>query len=329
MRSRSGLVRLLVAAIVVGVAGWIAYGRLYGTPRERLLDELSTLEAQNASLEGAIARVPELRRRLREAVSGAFGGSADQADHALRTALAEVAHQAGLQDVSIATDRPQGRANPYTKARRTSSSLRRLLRDQRDFAVIGGRVDGRGTLEQAMRLIASMQSQGWVARVTSFTIKPIGEAREQFEITLRTESLYVPDLIDEAQAEVVPADPVLLARIEPVVMKNVFRYDPPEPEVPQRVAVEEPPAAVSSPAWGEWKLTGIVQGREGIEAWVRNLRTGQWLTLRVGQAVIDARLLDAGGERAVFEIDGRQYEVFAGQTLAQRREIPQVQTAGG
>ncbi len=327
--SRGGIIRLAIVLGVVGVVGWFAYGRLYGMPRAKLLDEIATLEEQNSSLEGAVAQIPDLRRRLREAARGALGGTPDQADHTLRTALAAVAGRVGLQGVSVVTDRPQARANPYTKARRTSSSLRRLLRDQRDFAVIGARVDGQGTLEQTMRLIAALQSQAWVARLTSFTIKPIGEARERFEITLRTQSLYVPDLVEEAHVEVVDPDPLLLAQIEPVVMKNVFRYDPPEPEAPAQVVVKAPPPPPPAPAWGEWKLTGIVQAREGVEAWVRNLRTGQWLTLRAGQSVLDARLLDAKGERAVFEIDGRQYEVFAGQTLAQRREIPQVQTAGG
>lgn len=321
-----------VGVVLVALVAWWGYGRFYAGPRDRLLREIGTLSEQNESLEGALADEGAVRRRLREIAARGFGGSADQAEHALRTALSAVAHGVGIGDVRVSSDRPVARGNPYTKSRKSSSSLRSLLRDQRDFAVIGARVEGRGTLEQAVTLLAAYQSQAWLARITGFSLKPVGEAREQFDVVIQAQALYVPDLRERGDGvEVVSAEPGLLARVMAVAEKNVFRV-PDAPVVveaaPQVVVAKADPPPAPPPAYHEWRVTGIARGRVGIEAWVVNGRTGEWRTLGLGQSVLGARLIDAQGERAVFEVDGKLCEVFAGQALSDRRLIPEVTPPG-
>jgi hypothetical protein len=52
-----------------------------------------------------------------------------------------------------------------------------------------------------------------------------------------------------------------------------------------------------------------------------NVKTGQSKTLYPGESILDARFIEGSGERAVFELGGKRFELFNGRTLAERKEI--------
>jgi hypothetical protein len=51
------------------------------------------------------------------------------------------------------------------------------------------------------------------------------------------------------------------------------------------------------------------------------VRSGERRTVQRGGTVLDAVLIDAAGERALFEIAGKRFEVFNGQTLSSRKPV--------
>ncbi|MCB9844404.1 MAG: hypothetical protein H6811_00240 [Phycisphaeraceae bacterium] len=323
-RSHAITVRWAAAVVAVGVVGSYAYERWYAAPRSRIRDQIEQLSGQNASLEDVAMQRVEVRRELRRLSESALSGRPDWAEHLLRTGLASLAGDAGLGEVVVGADHPTARGNPYAKARRTKSqTLRRMLQDQRDFAVFSGSVRGNGTLEQVTRAVALADCQPWLHRLVGFTIRPVGDARDRFDLTLSVEALYVPDLAPESAAlGVVEPDASEMEQWAGVVEKNVFRYTPPPepppvtPEPPPVVVVERPPPA---PPYHEWRVAGVWESRLGAEVVMTNSRSGETLRLREGDSVLDATLLEAGGERAVFDVGGAVFTVDLNETLAQRR----------
>src|SRR5262249_52805402 len=107
------------------------------------------------------------------------------------------------------------------------------------------------------------------------------------------------------------------AELAAIVQKNMFK------EPAAAVAQAAPPAPANGapppPPYADWKLTGVIESRLGVEAFLLNTKSGQRLTLAAGAAVIDAKFVTGAGEKAVFEIGGQEYEVSNGQTLEQRR----------
>jgi hypothetical protein len=169
-----------------------------------------------------------------------------------------------------------------------------------------------------MRTFATVRTQPWVHRVESFSLKPEGKERDRFTLSVGVATLIMPDLL---VAGFTPPPVATLSESEAlalglIVAKNVFKQPPPDQAVAQRPP--GPPPGPPSP-YLDWKLTGVVEAGSRVEAWMHNTRSNERLTLGVGATVADAKLLAAGGERAVFEIAGKRFEVFNGQTLEQRR----------
>jgi hypothetical protein len=54
---------------------------------------------------------------------------------------------------------------------------------------------------------------------------------------------------------------------------------------------------------------------------VVNMKSGESRTLTPGETLLDAKLIEGEGERAVFELGGKRFEVLNGGTLASRRPL--------
>ncbi len=327
MSSPRTLIKVGGAGVLVLIVGLWGYNKFYASKRDALLDELATLTTQNAEYEKAVQRIGPARRAIAEHARGAVGGSVDQAEHVLRTGLAALVTEAGVHDATISSERPRPVASPYINARGTNRAIRDLLKKQADFATIGASVQATGSLEQTLQLVALAQSQPWLHRVLRISLKPADQERTRFDIDLRTRSLYMPDVVREAHALVVaPMDPLALDRITPIAMKNVFRYMPNAPAPPAAVVVvDDAPKPPPPPPYDKWRLSGVAMGTVGVEVWLANPSTGEWRTLSRGQSLLGARFLGAQPqqERAVFEIDGTQYEFFTDSVMTERREIPE------
>ena len=318
---------LTIAAVVGTVAWW----KVYEAPRKALEAEISASRSEVSKYEDLLMDQAAVRRSLREFGARTLGAQQDLVDHRFRTLLTRVVSEAGLERVVVDQGQPNARPNPATSS--LPSGVRSYVRAHPDFAVIKGTVRGEGGLEQVLRALAAVRDQPWVHVVDAFSIKPIGKEGERFSLRVDLATGYAPDLVSE---DVPPT--IVPARIEneqvwrPVLAKNVFHepaLSPDSPSVPNvtiSAAPTTPPAPppvipAPPPPYEDWKLTGIASGSRGVEAMFVNLKTNERLTVLAGGQVLNARLLEASGERAVLEIGGAKFEVFNGETLAARRPV--------
>ncbi len=327
MISGRAVIKPAIAIVIVAGVGALAYNSFYASKRDALLDELETLVAENIEYEKAVDRIVPARREIARHAEGALGGGIDQADHVLRTGLAALATEAGVRDAIISSEHPRAVASPYLSAQGTNRAFRDLLKKHADFATIDASIKATGSLEQTLQLVALAQSQPWLHRVVRISLKPADKERKRFDVDVRTESLYIPDVVTESRAVVLaPMDPLALDRITPIAMKNVFRYVPDAPRRPtQVVVIDGTPKPPPPPPYHQWRLTGIAMGASGIVVFVSNTSTHEWLTLARGESVLGARFLDAQPqqERAVFEIEGKLYEFFTNSVMTDRIAIPE------
>lgn len=315
---RAWIVGIATAAGLLVTAVWAA-DRLYFASAAELRVKLTDDRDAIRALEGAVEEARAQEAALAALVATTLGTTEEQVDAALRDRLNAVAAAAGLSAIQVQTIRPVAQANPAAKV--VKGDFAKPLRGQTDFWVVRGDVSAEGSLDQALRALASLKEQPWAHRVESFSIKPLDKDRQRFELRAGVATMIMPDLVPEGFT---PPPPVALSdeaqvMLEPIAARNVFKQPPEE----ARVAATEPrpppkPPTPPSP-YLDWKLTGIVQVGATTEAWLHNTKSNEKVAITAGGRVVDAVLLAAADERAVFEIGGKKYEVFNGQTLEQRR----------
>jgi hypothetical protein len=319
------LFALAAAVLAVGIVG---YRVGYASPRDTLLRQIDQARRDNASYEAWIQRRAEVSKGLERFAGTTLGASGDEVEARFRSGLNAIAASCGLTGISVNSTKPDAVENPGGKAKalREPSSLRSLLAKQADFSVIKGDLTGSGSLSQVFRAIALVQAQPWAHRIESFSIRPEGKEREQFVLRLAVATLILPreqaPRVEQQDVSLVSLADGAEAAWRRIVAKNVFKEPPPAPAQPVVASAPlPPPSAPQRPAFEDWKLTGVVQSRLGIEAFLVNVKTNQRLSLPTGAAVADAKFLRGEGERAVFEIAGEQFEISNGQTLEQRRPV--------
>jgi hypothetical protein len=323
----------LIAGAALLVAGGTGYATLYAAPKAKLTRELASHRQAVQSYEAALKRRLEITSGLRSFADTTLGASKDEVESRFRTGLYSVATACGLTGIEVNTREITKETNPLASAKLSSAfaPLKKELKSRVDFYSIPGEITATGTLEQVLRTTAMIRQQSWVHRIQSFSIKPADKENARFSLRLGvTTVLLPPELAPKERGE-----PVVLALAEgsdaqwqKVVRKNVFREPPaPKPapavaEKPAQPAPPPPPPEVPQrPAFEEWKLTGVVQSRLGIEAFLVHTKSGQRLSLPTGAAIADAKFVSGSGERAVFEIAGQQFEITNGQTLEHRRPL--------
>ena len=332
--NRKLLVMAGVGVAVVGGVGWFAAEKMFLREYREIRDETRAYEKQTKSFSAGAKGARAIKVGLRDAGRTMLGGEQNVVEHRLRGMVSELAERNGLREIVVSHSRPRVAANPADeRGSGISRSLRRRLGDQTDFAVIRGRVQGLGSLDQVVRTLADLRAQPWLHRVEGFTIEPKGKERAVFEVKADFATLFAPDLI-ESDGE----PPVLVAASEDdvrelgaIAARAPFRFaDPvptPEPveivKKPEKATPPPPPA----PPYDKWRVTGVMELLErapggesgGVEVFLARVDTGETQVLRVGQSVLGATLRKASGERAWFEKDGALLVVRAGETLAQAR----------
>jgi len=314
-----------VAGVMIAV---LAFRVAYWSPRAEKLTELEDARLSIASLEKEIEDGSAVSARLREAGRSMLGRREDLVADRFRNGLGKIAEECGLVAIRDDSGSPKWLQNPVTGVPKAPSNLRKSLKKTPDFAVLGGYVEGVGTLENVLRTLAVVQAQPWVHRLDGFSISLAGPAREHFKIRIDVETLVAPDL-----AQTQEGDPPLA--VPPVGAEGVWRaiaarnpFKQPAPAVPTVAAVPGVPAAgTPTPAipapnpYADWKLSAVVAGGRGTEAWLVNPVTKQSQVLTIGAKFVDAIFVGGERETAVFEVRGEKYEVAIGDAFTSRRLV--------
>lgn len=311
--------------VVVALAAWMGADRVYLRPSAAIRAEADTLRERTEWFDSSARGVRETRVALRDIASTMLGREQMVVEHRLRGLLSELAAREGLSEVVVTHGRPRGVENPaQDRGSGVSRGLRRLLGERPDFAVVQARLKGEGTLEQTLRTLASVRAQPWAHRIEGFSISPKGRERRVFELKVDLATVFAGDLAtDSAETPaLVPAEETALGVVQRLTARDPFRLAEPvaaaPPAAPRPAPVTRAPPA---PPYDRWRVTGVLETSDGagvvVEVMLARTDTGELRTLRVGDAVLDASLVEAAGETAVFELEGKRIAIRTGQTLAQ------------
>lgn len=322
--------RLIPAAALVGVAlaGWYGYWAFYAQPRDRLRRELEAERTAAQGLQEILKDQKPLETRIKALAPTFLADKFDVLSARFRDGLARLAAGAGLADVVVEHGQPQDVGSILLNAKGLPTELKRELRKTPDFEVVHGSLQGVGSLAQAYAALAGAQCQPWIHRVEGFSIEPVGKERERFKIRVNVATLLAPSWAwsnkGAPDLTVTPTTPAIAALAIDLGGRNIFRQ-PPAAIASPAVVVASDTAAQSRPVafapYEEWRLTGVVRGKDGPEAFFLNIKTNAKVSLLKGGRLLDATLIDAAGERAVIEVGGTRYEVTSGQTLSSRKPI--------
>lgn len=316
--------------LALGGLSWWSYVAMYSRPRDELLSEISSLETSIDKLEKRVEEQEDAKSMLKKAAQTTLGSELDVVEHRMRTGLSRVMEQEGLGGIVIDTVDPRAEESPLVRARGTPTAVKKQLSQSPDFRAIRATVKASGPLDRVARAVAVVQSQPWLHRVDGVAIKPIGKERERFELRLDVATLFIPDLVpkDMPEPAIQQADEEKLQYAAAFTSRRLFQREvkapvvatavAPPPDAPPPVA---PPPGVIFPPYEDWALTGILAGRNGLTVIVVNVKSGESRTLTPGETVLDAKLIEGEGERAVFDFGGKRFEVLNGGTLASRRPL--------
>ncbi len=316
-----------VASVVVLALLYRGYSVYYASPRDALLDAISSNQAGLKRYDGDKAGMKRLEERRQAIVETTLGGRVDRVEHLFRTRLNEVAVSCGLveSEIEVSSGNPHTIQNPAVKG--VSKAWKRLFAEKQDFAVMSGQLQGVGTLDQVLHTVAMLQEQPWAHRVDSISMKPTNGG-EAIDFRVGVWTLFLPGEEPTEVAPNVALAPGAELAWAGIVAKNAFRMPPPDALV---VVVEQAAETDSAsgnpsappPAFGEWKLVGVWNGANAMGVILANTRTGSARSLSPGEGVLGVKLVFATGERAEFEYQGKRFEVLQKQTLAERRELNQ------
>lgn len=320
------------ASIVVIVVAWLLYSSIYAKPRDGLLEEIDALNASIEKLQKQVDSRRKSDQELRAIGATTLGSEIDVVDNRLRTGLNRIMEQEGLANVVIDTREPREEDNPLRQTKGVSPAIKKILSSSSDFVVVRATVKATGGFGQVTRALAVMQSQPWIHRVDSMSLRPMGRDRDRFELRVDVASLFVPDLVPKElpDPQIVAINEEASQYLDAMGSVSVFAWPkgPPKTEVqvaqtpgtPPPLIEPTPPSAVFPP-YEDWALSGVMKGRTGLSIIMVNRKSGESRALFPGDAVLDAVFIDGSGERAVFEIGGKRFEVSNGDTLASRRPI--------
>ena len=317
--------RTIVITGVVLLVGWIGYrmanAALFGPRSERLATYHAQLEQVNT--------IPDRQRELiilEERIGGfvdrTLGDSVERVEHRMRTRLNRIGEFHQVRDLSVTTPTSRGISSPA----RTRINPRNPQRGEPDFVEVDAMVRCDGELEQILRFVHDIDREPWLKRIDQMTLDPREEGT-RISLTLRLTTMFLPGRMpsEEAMAEQT-RDPATFGPYETIAKANPFRIPPPPPppdpprERPQTREPDPPPPPPPPPPfpYGDWRLTAIMQGTDGREIWLNNVRNNNARILRLGDTLGEAELVEIRDEYTVFRLGDDRFQISVGATLADR-----------
>ena len=318
LQSRGGLVGIAALILVLFASiGWYVGSGRSGGERTRLLAEADAYRSVLYRVRAERLDRPALDER-RDAILGrSLGGQLERVDAALRSRLVEVGEAAGLRDLVVSTAGAVGVESPARREFKRSARERRY-RDEADFVVLRATISGEGSLAQVVDVVHAVDAAPWLKRIESVRLDPDADG-DRIRVALGVATLFVPEY--EPDATLPPASPRRPRdRYAAMVAAGPFAVPVVEPV---RVAAPARPARPRPPRIdprSRWRLTGLIEGDPGTEAWLGQVGTDRTLTLLPGaEATLDGgvvvRLIEIEGDVATLRIGSETCRVLVGSTL--------------
>lgn len=330
----------LTAGAVLGVGSGYLVGEGRLAPERETT--LANIEKYRAVLTDAVAKSkarPELDARLQELADQTLGSTLEAVDSEFRRRLNRACEQLGLTDFSVTTGTSVGRPTPAKKEFKSREGAK--LRDEVDFVEVEATVIASGTLERIYNLIFRIDAEPWIKRIASVRLNPSGDG-QIIRATIKLSTPFMPGRSPSKERTVSPERLKEASRYAVLFASNPFRIPPaPTPTQPPVVVATNPPAqgVTESPIpntevppsvpdlpggfpYGEWQLTGVVEGPSGAEVWLRHVPSGASLALQPGSAVGELvfRRAEYDGS-AVFDSPVGTCRVQVGTNLTQRAPV--------
>jgi hypothetical protein len=320
---------IVPAALAAASAFWIGQqwgaGRLDGRSNE-VAKKIATYENAIATGRKQKRDRPKIEADLDGILARTLGSDLESTDSALRARLNRLGEEAGLSSsLVVSTQAPSTRGTP-AKSEFGRTGVQRQLRDEPDFVELPASVSVQGPLEPLLRLAHRLEAEPWIKRIDSFRLDRAG-ADDRMKLDLRLTTIFVPGRAAAEDAELPGSEAPTFDRYAMLVASNPFASPPaPEPRRPRDRRRETPPPPPPGPPpfpYGEWILTGIVEGPIGREAWLRHRSSGETLALSLQGKVGDAELQRIEGDRAEFALAGESFAVLVGGSLVDRYPLRQ------
>jgi hypothetical protein len=320
-----------MAAAGLALVGMLAWGtRWYVRERNAINANVTQYTEGLAAREETLAGSVGVKRKLQEIAGTTLGSTEEEASATLRSVLNQILAYHGLSKASVATRSAVPTRNPAVLSR--SQDLRRAdFTESIDFNTVTATATGEGSLESALKTLATIQGQRWAHRVEGVSLKPEGKERERVSISIMVTTLVLTDVKPPVRKPGEDAPPVwvpLGGDDEPwreIAARDPFREPPPRTDPPPVAAVAQteppapPPVEPPRPAYEQWRVTGMTETQNAQELWLVCEPTGEWRRLTPGESVLDAQLVRIKGESAWIRIGEGEFVVTLGSTLAERK----------
>ncbi|MCE2880788.1 MAG: hypothetical protein LW636_00320 [Planctomycetaceae bacterium] len=320
-------------ALAVGAVGYLMGEGRFGAEREAALKEIDTYVAVLTKARSDRENRPKMDARLQAVADRTLGSSVESVDSEFRRRLNRMCEELGLSEFSVTTGVSMGRATPAK--REFSRPSERSLRDEPDFFEVQGTVSASGGVDQLLGLVFRVDADPWLKRMESIRLDPNTDGTK-VRMTLKVSTLFMPG---RNASKPLVLDPKALAaanRYSVLFAANPFRIPeaqvvtvPTAPVAPSSTPPQPPAAAPSAntaapPApnpgfpYGEWLVTGVIEGPAGPEAWLRHVPTGSQLTLTPGVAVGELVFRSVRYDFAEFDAPAGSCRIQIGNNLTQR-----------
>jgi hypothetical protein len=333
-----GMAALLGAALVAGTLGWLVHSgrvtQLSGFDRAAAATDIARSNDFLAAVKEQRSQRKALDKRLGAVVDRTLGERADAVDNALRARLNRIAEETGVRDLMIATGTAIDRRTP-ARAELTRLSLPKAERDRPDFVELRATIAGEGAVDQVLRLVHRITVDPVMKRIEAVKFEPSRDGA-RVRVTMRLATIFVPGR-EPAQLPPAPTAEAIagFAKYAPLAARNPFRVPVPgvpagsapttvaaAPAAPVGEAAPAPsaaaPAAPGGFPYGEWLLTGVIDGPAGTEAWFRNAATGERRALRMNETIAEFALVGLDSDAARVAAGGATYRVRVGDSLEAR-----------
>ena len=329
---------IAVGVVVAVIAGYLIGERRFSEERVVTLGKIDTYRQVLTDASGKLKARPELDRKLQGLADQMLGPTLETVDSEVRRRLNRACEELGLSDASVTTGTSIERPTPAKKEFKTPEA--RALRDEPDFREVQATVSVSGSVDRMYRLIFRIGAEPWIKRIESIRLSPSADG-QQARMALRLTTPFMPGIAAKKPLALDPAALQLGDRHAALFASNPFRIPPP-PAPPAVIAVNPqptpaqpngtapgttpppvaPPVAPGAFPYGEWQITGIVEGPSGPEVWMRHVPSGATLAVLPGTPVGELVFRKVEYDFAVFDSPSGPCRIQVGTNLTQRTAMP-------